>query len=289
MSPFSPSATEDTLKPTISQRRPPLTFFMLVFALTIPFGVIGILSGIQLIPGIPLTALAVFSPAIAAAILVRRENGTSAVTALLWRSFDYKRINAKVWYIPIVFLPFGVAVLRDGLMGWMEMSPPALQISVLSALVMSLMFFVFALGEELGWSGYVIDPLQDRWTALQASVLVGVVWAVWHIPLMVQLGQSPALIGWGCLNMVGTRILLVWLYNNTGKSVFAIALCHALLNVSSKILFSGNSYTAGVISSLLIATMAVIVTVVWEPRTLATFWLSDWIRRSGRTKERDRP
>ena len=54
-------------------------------------------TGLQLYPGIPVTALAFVCPATAAAILSYRENGTAAVTTLLRRFFDYKRIGAKVW------------------------------------------------------------------------------------------------------------------------------------------------------------------------------------------------
>lgn len=153
---------------------------------------------------------------------------------------------------------------------------------------MSLVFFIMALGEELGWSGYIIDPMQERWGALTASVLLGAVWAIWHIPGLVQLGQSPAVIAWGCLNMVAMRVLIVWLYNNTGKSVFAVALYHAILNVCTKVIFPVSSYTFTVITTLVIVIAAIIVTVVWGSRTLARYRLPAWTWRSGRTK-RDRP
>ena len=92
------SVNEDSSKTIASRsRRSPLKFFLLVFALSIPFSLIGAVTGLQLYPGIPVTALAFVCPATAAAILSYRENGTAAVTTLLKRSFDYKRIGAKVW------------------------------------------------------------------------------------------------------------------------------------------------------------------------------------------------
>src|SRR5829696_9351800 len=42
-------------------------------------------------------------------------------------------------------------------------------------------FFVFAVGEEMGWLGYAIDPMQDRWGALKASIIMGAVWGLWHL------------------------------------------------------------------------------------------------------------
>jgi membrane protease YdiL (CAAX protease family) len=46
------------------------------------------------------------------------------------------------------------------------------------------------LGEELGWSGYALDPMQARWHALQAGILLGLVWAVWHWVPLVQVHRS---------------------------------------------------------------------------------------------------
>ena len=98
--------------------------------------------------------------------------------------------------------------------------------------MMFVTFFVCALGEELGWSGYVIDPLQDRRSALQASVLLGLVWAAWHLVPLIQADRSPEWIGWWSLYTAASRILMTWLYNNTGKSVFAAALYHDMSNLS---------------------------------------------------------
>ena len=116
--------------------------------------------------------------------------------------------------------------------------------------------------------------MQNRWNALQASLLLGLVWAVWHIVAMVQVGQSPVLIAWGCLSMVASRVLYTWIYNNTGKSVFATALFHAIANLSIKSFFPdfpGGSYNVQPVSSTIIVFVAAAVTVVWGPRTLARY------------------
>lgn len=104
--------------------------------------------------------------------------------------------------------------------------------------------FIAAEGEELGWSGYAIDRMQDRWGAFPASTLLGLVWAIWHIVPLVQVHRSPVWIAWWCLGTVAARVLIVWLYNNTGKCVFGAAVFHTMI-------------AAG------------IVTVLWGPRTLS--------------------
>jgi membrane protease YdiL (CAAX protease family) len=254
-----------------SRSRSPLKFFLLVFGLSTPFWLIGAVTGLQLLPGLPVSSLMVCCPLLAALILVYRENKTAGVTELLKRSFDFKRIRAKVWYVPTVLLMPGVMVLSYGLMRLMGSQLPTPQFPVLATLAMFLVSFIAALGEELGWSGYVTDPMQDRWNALRASILLGLVWALWHIVPLVQAHRPPTWIGWQCLCLVAERVLFVWLYNNTGKSVFATAVFHATANLSWQLFPINGSFYDPRITGLIITFAAAIVTVVWEPRTLARF------------------
>lgn len=82
----------------------PFAFFALIFLLSSPFWALSSLTGLLLLPGLPLAGLMAVCPGIAALILSHRENGTSGVKELLKRSFDYKRIAAKIWYLPILLL-----------------------------------------------------------------------------------------------------------------------------------------------------------------------------------------
>ncbi len=247
---------------------PHMKFFLLVFALSIPLWLIGAVTPLQLLPGLPVSSLMAFCPLVAASILVYRADKTAGMTELLKRSFDYRRIRAKVWYVPTVLLMPGIAVLAYGLMRLVRLPLPTPHFPGAAALVMFLAFFIAALGEEVGWSGYAIDPLQDRWNALQASILLGLVWATWHIVPFVQADRSPTWIAWQCLTLLASRVLLVWLYNNTRKSVFAAALCHAMVNVSWQLFPNHGSHYDPRITGLITALAAVIVIVVWGPRTL---------------------
>ncbi len=251
--------------------RSPGLFFLLAFALSVPFWLIGAKTGLQLLPGLPVSAIAAFTPVAAALILVHTANRTTGVTDLLKRAFDYGRIRAKVWYIPMVLLMPGVSVLSYTLMRWMGWTLPVPEFPVLAALVMSLAFFVAALGEELGWSGYAIDPMQARWNALGAALLLGVVWAVVHFVPLVQAHRSSAWIAWWTLGTVAFRVILVWIYNNTGKSVFAIAVAHAMGNMSWQLFPNYGSHWDPRINGLIVVGVAVTVTIVWGPRTLARY------------------
>ena len=246
-----------------------MKFFALVLGLSFPFWLMGAAFDLQLMPGLSASALMVFCPMAAALILVYRENKAEGVTELLGRSLDFKRIKAKRWYVPILLLMPGINVVVYGLMRWMGMPLPAPQVSVLPALLMSLAFFVGALGEELGWSGYALDPMQDRWSALRAGVTLGVVAVIWHLVPLIQMHQSPTWIAWWCLYAVASRVLIVWLYNNTGRSVFAVALFHATLNITYMLFPIYGSHFDMRVGGLIMAFAAATVTVVWGPKTLA--------------------
>ena len=248
-----------------TSHRSPFKFFVLVFMLSIPFWLIGAVTRLQLLPNLPVSSLMTFCPLMAALILVYREHKTAGVTTLLKRSFDYKRISAKVWYAPIVLMMPGVMVLAYALMRWMDTPLPTPQFQVLTALLIFLAFFVGALGEELGWSGYVTDPLQDRWGALRAGIVLGLVWAAWHVIPLIQAHRSAEWIAWYALFTVATRVIMVWIFNNTGKSVFGAVLFHAMANVSWLLFPNYGSHFDPRVAGLIVTFTAAIIVVVWRP------------------------
>ncbi len=253
---------------SLDKQGAPLTFFMLVFVLSIPIWLIGVVWSLELLPGLPVSSLMVLCPVVAASILVYRENKSADVIQLLKRSFDYGRIKAKVWYLPAVFLWPAIAILVYGALRLMRMSLPVPHFQGLATLSMFVAFFVAAIGEELGWSGYAIDPMQERWGALRAGMILGVIWAAWHIIPFLQADRSMTWIAWQCLVLVASRVLYVWIYNNAGKSVFITALGHAILNISWQLFPNQGSHYNPRITGLFTTFVAVMVTVVWGAQTL---------------------
>ncbi len=254
--------------PRLPSDRSPWRFFVLVVAVTVPFWVIGAVTGLQLLPGLPVAALAAVCPGLAAVILAHRENRAAGARELLRRAFDYRRITAKVWYVPTLMLMPAVMALSFGVMRLLGTPVPAPQISIVQTLILSVMFFVGALGEELGWSGYAIDPMQDRWGALWASIMLGLFWSVFHYVGLAQAYRSVEWVAWWSLGTVALRVVMVWIFNNTGKSVFAVALFHMTINLTWQLFPVNGSYYDPRISGLISVLMAVIVVVFWGPRTL---------------------
>lgn len=192
--------------------------------------------GRELLPGLPVSAVQFLCPVTAASFLLHRRSGAAGVAALLERSFDFTRITDSVSYVSVLLLipaAYGLSYIIILMLG----RPVAgVELNPLAIPLLLVVFFIGGLAEELGWSGYALDPMQRRWGALRAALLLGAFWAVWHWVPLLQAERSWAWIAWWSLSSVSLRLLHVWLYNNTGKSVFGQALFHAAPNVAWQVL-----------------------------------------------------
>jgi uncharacterized protein len=240
----------------------------LTFALSIPFWIAGALTQLQLLPGIPISALGLLCVVGAASILVYRENGLTGVAELMKRSFDFKRVKAKIWYIPALLLMPGIMAVSFVVMRLLGAPLPAPQFSFATPFLLFAVFFISALGEELGWSGYAIDPLQDRFGAFAGALLLGAVWAVWHFIPLLSVQRSLAWIAWWALGTVALRVIITWLYNNTGRSVFIAALFHTMINLTWQLFPINGSYYDPRVTGSITAVVAVVIVIIWGPRTM---------------------
>ncbi len=262
------SADDDRLNSVASMNRSPFAYFILMFALSIPFWIAGALSNIQLLPALPVSALEVLCMVGAASILVYRENGLTSVVELLKRSFDFQRVRAKIWYVPTLLLMPCIMVLSYTTMRLMGVPIPAPQFSWAKTFTLFVIFFIAALCEELGWSGYAIEPLQERFGALQGALLLGGVWAAVHFIPLLEVQRSLDFIAWWSLATVAYRVIITWLYNNTGRSVFVATLFHTMSNLTWQLFPVNGSYYDPRVTGAISAVVAVIVTIGWEPKTL---------------------
>ncbi|HZK61177.1 MAG TPA: type II CAAX endopeptidase family protein [Anaerovoracaceae bacterium] len=130
------------------------------------------------------------------------------------------------------------------------------------------------LSEEIGWRGYALGRLQTRWNALISSLIIGLVWALWHLPLFMMVGTSQyelgdSFIGF-LIKMTASSILYTWLYNNTKKSLWSAILLHWLYTYAAQVVSSGITRTSLYnwleISPYVI--MAVVVVLIWKPKKL---------------------
>ena len=138
--------------------------------------------------------------------------------------------------------------------------------------------FLMTFGEELGLTGYALDRMQQRYSGLMSGILLGLVWAGYHIPGFIISGfYSFRWIFWHVLYTTASRVLFVWIYNNSGKSLFSMALFHWTFGLFW-ILWSqtGNLQKASPvydprIAAIIAISYVAIVTLLWGSKTLAQY------------------
>ncbi len=209
----------------------PLHFFVLMFLLSVPFWAYGALLGDQLLPGLPLSALMVVCPAIAAGVLAFRADGSAGLTALLRRAVDAPRMRAWAWPVAVGTMPLVMALSAVALMVSGRTLPPA-EISLVQVVGLLALFLLAATLEELGWTAYATGDLVKRQGMVVAGLIIGTVAVVWHLIPLLQVDRPWDWIAWWALGTMARRQIIVWLYVRGGKSVFSASLFHAMNNVS---------------------------------------------------------
>jgi len=144
------------------------------------------------------------------------------------------------WYVVVVFGPavfsLALAVIYTLFGGsWATAVPLALREGpfVLLPLFLMILALTDGLGEELAWRGFALPRLLARHNALMASLILGVLWALWHLPLVwtesAPLYQQPV---WLLLfDMTAKSILFAWVFLHTRGSVLLAVLFHASTNL----------------------------------------------------------
>ncbi|MFV8326600.1 type II CAAX prenyl endopeptidase Rce1 family protein [Flavobacterium sp. ZS1P14] len=269
--------TETNNKNTNKVRKRSLpNFLLLLFVLSAPCWVFGAIYDVQIFPGFKLFQLPLAMPMVAALILIHRESGKTGVIALLKRTYDFRNIKSKIWYLPIVFLSPSIGFLDYWIICLSGTSIPSPHFSFFTFLGYSTVFFM-TFGEELGLTGYATDPMQQRYSALKSGIILGLVWAGYHIPGFVISGYySSEWILWHALYTVATRVLFVWVYNNSGKSLFSMALFHWAFGLFWSLWPQDNLQRAVPfydprICALLAVFYVSVVVFLWGPKTLAKY------------------
>jgi membrane protease YdiL (CAAX protease family) len=238
-------------------------FFVLAVVLLLPFLVYGAITGSQLAPGLPVAAVGVFCPMLAAMILMYWQDKLAGVVSLLKRTIDVQRIKNKWWYAPLLLIMPMAMTLSFWVQRLMGIPIPTPRLDVVQVLALCIGCFIGAVGEELGWSGYATEPLQTRWGALKASLLLGLFWAVYHYIGLVQAHRSVEWIAWWTLYTVAIRVIMVWLFNQTGGSVFGMILFHMTINVTWLLYPVGNSFFDPRVTGSILVAIAASVVLVW--------------------------
>lgn len=126
----------------------------------------------------------------------------------------------------------------------------------------------FGLGEETGWRGFALPRLQAKRSALAATLLLWLMWSLWHLPLFFYMYEPSILVGW-LIGLLAGAITFSWLFNSTGGSVLMTVIFHGLFNFATGCASCKTGLAAMVISSLVMV-WAVLIVVIFKPANLAS-------------------
>src|SRR5262245_54877009 len=196
-------------------------FFLATYALAWIFFIsLAAAVPVSTLLGRVLALLGAFAPSLVALTLTAREGGRAAVHALLRRIFQWQ--VAARWYVFAVgymaAIKLAVALVHRLATGaW-----PRFEISSWYLIPFGILISTpFQAGEEIGWRGYALPRLAARFGLARASMLLGVIWACWHLPLFFAhgadtYGQSFFVY---LLQVTALSVAIAWLYVRTGGSL----------------------------------------------------------------------
>jgi uncharacterized protein len=232
-----------------------LLFFAVTYAITWTLQLPAVLAQRGVIAGpvdrfMPLVGLGALGPLLAAVLVARFAQGGGGVRALFARLRIW-RVGAG-WYA--VALGYGAAASLVGTAvyllfhggGDVQWLYPPRDAQRIAALV------IFPIGEEVGWRGFALPRLQARYGALPASLLVGVGWGLWHVPMFLIAGISPVTFLVSGVMLLAGSILFTWIYNHTKGSLLLAILVHAGAHLNNP-----NQVVPANITPLVIYTVAV--------------------------------
>lgn len=230
-------------------KRSVLKFFLLTFSATwilwaasfaISRGSVAVGPGLGVLAA-AVFLLGVFAPALVALALTDRAEGRAATHALLGRIFKWD--VGWQWYLfALAYMPvvkLSVAVVHRVVTGaWPRFGETPWYLMV-GAIAISTWAQA---GEEIGWRGYALPRLSQQFGLAPASIILGIIWATWHLPLFFfpgsdTRGQSFPLY---LLQVTALSVALAWLYWRTGGSLLLVMLLHAAVNNTKDIVPSAD-------------------------------------------------
>ena len=247
----------------------PVRFLAWTLALAIPFHVCSVLWPAQGLPfGLPVAVVMIVVPAMLATIFTAHEGGASRARDLWLRLADVRRIAGARWIaLTLLCMPLASLAAYVAMVALGRPLPEVIHSPVWQAPVLIAVFFCGAIFEEVGWTGYATEPLQRRYGVTSAGLIIGSVWALWHVPAW-WLGQGhtlPWVVG-QCAATIAMRLIMGHIYAAGGRSLFLAVLFHAMIN-TSWVLFpnDGSHYDPLVIAPILAAIAAALASAGRRP------------------------
>jgi CAAX protease family protein len=227
-------------------RHPVASFLVMSYVITCSFAFVPFLTQPAGLPADvrlwdPLASL--LGCALPAFVVTAAVGSRPGLRDLLSRSLRWQ-VSPKWYLIAVLALPIATTVCACAFYGLAPIEALVDKWSLLFTLVLPQLVFrlvVLNLAEEIGWMGFLQATLNDRHGSLKASLMAAAPFALWHLPswmLEFELGLAELYLGLGLVVLFGithvfARVLLMWFYNNTNKSVLLVALFHSTFNTTT--------------------------------------------------------
>jgi uncharacterized protein len=249
------------------RERPLIAFFVLAYALSWWPSLIFLVTG----SGPPILGC---GPFLAAVVVLALTSGKHGIKNLFHSMLRW-RVGLRWWAIAIV-APVAMTVVAAGLnVALGAPAPSAADLanwpSILpTALIILLVPIAGGAWEEPGWRGYALPRLLARRSALEASLVLGVLWAVWHVPLFLTGKQH-----WSDLVLVlVVSVFVTWLFQNALCSVLVTMVFHA----------TNNAFSGGYVSQMFHGSDSVrqswMLVIVWATAAILIALFAKSFRRS---------
>lgn len=178
----------------------------------------------------PIFILAVAGPTIAATLLTYRQKGWAGLRDLYSGILTW-RFGIQ-WYAAVLIGLPAIAYLISRLVG----PEPAADLSTPGLLLLFLLnqLILGPLGEEFGWRGFALPRLLVRFNPFVASLILGVIWGIWHFPSFFMSGvpQSSLSVSLFLFGALCLSVLATWLFLHTDGSLLIVVLFHLMINIS---------------------------------------------------------
>jgi uncharacterized protein len=241
----------------------PWWFLALTFVWTWSFWWSAVLSGRGWAD--PLTfglfALGGAGPLLSAAVLLRVAGRRQAELDFWRRVVDVRVLGVREWGLLAVVALLPSVVGRAASGGDGQTLVPGAVLVLVTAVVAGIL-------EEPGWRGYGLDSLNDRYSAVLAAGIIGVAWALWHLPLFFLPGSYQAGLGLGpdgfwlfVLVLFALSFVYAAVYFVTGRSILAVVVLHAAANAAGELVSTPGERIAETVVTLVMSVVAVAVLV----------------------------
>ena len=233
---------EFSIMRTYIRRFPVTTFFVLAFVIDWSLRI-----GLASLPFFLPKLLAEYAPFIAACVVSGALYGGQGVSALLGRLKQWHA--APRWYLFAIFGPAVVQLSAVWLFALVTGTAFHFRLNLLAQPLMLLIGILLSVGEEVGWRGFAQPHLQRRLGATGAALLIGVLWAIWHIPgditswSMLAEGRTYIAFLWFLAGTVTGSLLMAWIYNRTGGNLPLMCILHLTLTLFWSFVDVPTNYT----------------------------------------------